>query len=326
MVPDAGAFDGPLGVMLGIGIVQLLGGRKLKFPIEVIGFSEEEGVRFGVPFIGSRALIGDADGALLARRDGNGVSVNDAIRDFGLEPAEINDAVISEPAAYLEFHIEQGPVLDTLALPLGVVETIVGQSRLQLQFMGHANHAGTTPMRRDALACAAEWIGVVEREAVATTDLVATVGRIDVTPGADNVIAGSATLSLDVRHPSDVVRSATVERLLGCASHIAARRGLTVTSAIRLDQPSTAMHARLVNMLADAVAGCGYPVHRMHSGAGHDAMILARKMPAAMLFLRSPGGISHHPDESVLVEDVAAALETGAHFIEALDRMEAGSK
>jgi allantoate deiminase len=316
-------------VILGIALVQLLGGRKLSCPVEVAGFSEEEGVRFGIPFIGSRALIGDVGSELLERRDSNGVSVSEAIRRFGLDPATIEGAAISGPiAGYLEVHIEQGPVLESLSLPLGIVESIVGQSRVQLHFLGQANHAGTTPMqlRRDALAGAAEWIGAVEREAVATPEMVATVGRIDVNPGAGNVIPGCAVLSLDVRHPDDDVRRGTVTRLLDCASRITARRGLTVTSEVRLDQPATAMDFGLVSALSNAVAECGYPVHRMHSGAGHDAMILARRMPAAMLFLRSPGGISHHPDENVLIDDVAAALAAGARFVETLDLTEAASK
>jgi allantoate deiminase len=322
-VPNAGAFDGPLGVLLGIGLVELLAGRALEFPIEVIGFSEEEGVRFGVPFIGSRALAGDIDDDLLARRDAGGVSVAQAIRDFGLDPSRTAEASMSTGGlGYLEMHIEQGPVLEALGLPLGVVESIVGQSRLEIRFEGQANHAGTTPMhaRHDALAGAAEWMMAVEREARAVADLVATIGRIDAKPGAGNVIPGEAMLSLDVRHPEDRVRHETVDRFLGCARQIATRRGLSISREMRLDQPSVAMDERLTAALARAVEASGRPVHRMHSGAGHDAMIMARRMPAAMLFLRSPGGISHHPDESVLVEDVAAALAAGVRFLEELER------
>ena len=320
-VPHGGAFDGPLGVLLGIGLVDLLGGRRLPFSVEVIGFSEEEGVRFGVPFIGSRALIGDIDTDLLARRDSQGTSVAAAIRKFGLDPSRIAEDPITG-GAYLELHIEQGPVLESLGFPLGVVETIVGQSRLEIRFGGQANHAGTTPMhlRRDALAGAAEWMGAVERQARSVPDLVATVGRIEAKPGASNVIPGEVTVGLDVRHPSDHVRHQAVDKLLACASQITDRRELTISSQVRLDQPSVAMDEGLMARLARAVEGCGYPVHRMHSGAGHDAMIVARRIPAAMLFLRSPGGISHHPDESVLVEDVAAALATGMRFLEEMER------
>ena len=322
-VPHAGAFDGILGVVLGVALVKMLGGRRLGFGIEVVGFSEEEGVRFGLPFIGSRALAGSLDDALLAQRDADGASVADAIRAFGLNPAAIGEATVTGATlGYMEFHIEQGPVLESLNLPLGVVTSIAGQSRLEVRFEGNANHAGTTPMhlRRDALAGAAEWIGAVEREAAATPSLVATVGKIEAQPGAGNVIAGSVRMSLDVRHTKDEVRSEAVKHLLDSAQQIASRRGLRVSSELRLDQAAVAMDARLIEMLGCAVREGGYADHRMHSGAGHDAMIMAKRMPAAMLFLRSPGGISHHPDEAVLEADVAAALAAGLHFVDQLER------
>jgi allantoate deiminase len=325
-VPRAGAFDGVLGVLLGVALIELLDGRRMPFAIEVIGFSEEEGVRFGAPFIGSRALIGDVDDELLGRRDKDGISVLDAIAGFGLDPSRIGEARACENAlGFLEFHIEQGPVLDHLGVPLGIVEAISGQSRWDVLFEGMANHAGTTPMnlRRDALAGAAEWIGAVEREAGAVPDAVATVGRVDVSPGADNVIPGSAKVSLDVRHASDAVRHHLVTRLLRCAEQIAAGRCLTVSYEQRLDQASVAMDSALLQLLEQAVASAGRPIHRMASGAGHDAMMIARLMPASMLFLRSPGGISHHPDESVLAADVAAALEAGMRFLEELERRHA---
>jgi len=307
-VPHAGAFDGILGVILGVALVESLAGRRMSFAIEVVGFSEEEGVRFGIPFIGSRALVGDVDDELLAR------GVGDAIAAFGLDPGRIKEAEVGPDAlGYVEFHIEQGPVLDSLNLPLGVVEAIVGQTRGTMVFEGSANHAGTTPMnlRCDALAGASEWIGAVEREALAIDGLVATVGRLDVFPGADNVIAGSAKTSLDVRHADDAVRHKAVTRLVDSAGQIAALRRLTVRWEPRLDQAAVAMDRDLMNLFP--------PAHRMNSGAGHDAMIMARRMPAAMLLVRSPGGISHHPDETVLAEDVAAALESGTAFLERLD-------
>ena len=322
-VPHAGAFDGILGVVLGVALVKALSGRRLGFGIEVVGFSEEEGVRFGFPFIGSRALAGNLDDALLARRDADGASVADAIRAFGLDPAAIDEArVTGATLGYLEFHIEQGPVLESLNLPLGVVTSIAGQSRLEMRFEGKANHAGTTPMhlRRDALAGAAEWIGAVEREAAAVPSLVATVGKIEAQPGAGNVIAGSVRMSLDVRHTRDEVRAEAVKHLLDAAQQIARRRGLVASSELRLDQAAVAMDTRLVEMLGCAVREGGFVEHRMHSGAGHDAMVMAERMPAAMLFLRSPGGISHHPDEAVLEADVAAALATGLHFVDQLER------
>lgn len=317
-VRRAGAFDGVLGVVLGIELVGRLGRRALAFGIEVVGFSEEEGVRFGVPFIGSRALAGTADADLLERRDGSGRSVREAIADFGLNPAEVPVAKAStERAAYLEFHIEQGPVLERLGLPVGMVDVISGQSRVDLTFDGASSHAGTTPMadRRDALAGAAEWIAAVERHALVSPGLVATVGRIDAQPGSTNVIAGRCIASLDVRHADDAARTAAVDALVLLARESAGRRGLSMAARTHLDQPAVPMDRELVERLAHAVELCGLPRHVLASGAGHDAMILAGCMPAAMLFLRSPGGISHHPDESVLVDDVAAALEVGERFL-----------
>ena len=297
-VPHAGAFDGILGVMIGIA---LSGAGLPACALEVVGFSEEEGVRFGTPFIGSRALAGDPV---------TGPAVLDAIREFGLDPAGLPGAAISpDVGGYLEFHIEQGPVLESLDLPLGVVETIVGQSRYRVRFTGKANHAGTTPMhlRHDALAGAAEWIGLVEREG-------GTVGRIAAEPGVANVIAGTARASLDVRHARDGERRRMTECILGGAREIALRRGLSVEWEQKLDQPAVDLECEA---LERAVEAAGYTVHRMVSGAGHDAMILAPKVPAALLFLRSPGGISHHPDENVLPADVEAALAAGAKYLEA---------
>ena len=318
-VPNAGAFDGILGVVLGIALVEALGGRRLPFGIEVIGFSEEEGVRFGVPFIGSRAFIGDIDAGLLAK-------IADAIETFGLDPARISEARAAEEAlGYLEFHIEQGPVLEHLDSPLAVVDAIAGQSRFEVCFHGQANHAGTTPMtlRRDALAAAAEWITNVEHEARMVAGAVATVGRLEASPGASNVISGSARASLDVRHACDADRLRLTTRLLQAAERIASGRCLRVSWDERLDQPAVAMNPDLASLLENAVAAAGLPVHRMPSGAGHDAMICARRMSAAMLFLRSPGGVSHHPDETVLPADVSAALDVGVRFLEALERRHA---
>jgi allantoate deiminase len=318
-VPGAGAFDGVLGVVIAIALVETLDGRRLRFGIDIVAFSEEEGVRFGVPFLGSRALVGSLDTALLDRRDREGQTIAQAIREFGLDPARIPQAALrGDVLGFLEFHIEQGPVLDNLRLPLGVVEAIAGQSRMDVRFTGQANHAGTTPMllRKDALTGAAEWIGLVEREALETPGLVATVGEVEARPGAGNVIAGEVRASLDVRHADDAVRLSAVGRLIQAAREVAGRRELTVNCETRLDQPAVA--CSLAPLLERAVEAAGYPLHRMVSGAGHDAMILAQKTPVAMLFLRSPGGLSHHPDESVHPGDVDAALKTGLKFLEAL--------
>ena len=321
-VPNGGAFDGVLGTVLAVALVERLEGKRFPFAIEVVGFSDEEGVRFGAPFLGSRAMAGTFDTALLDRLDDSGRSLRDAIKHFGLDPGRIPDAQVTGHAlGYVEFHIEQGPVLENLNLPLAVVDVISGQSRADVTFDGVAGHAGTTPMsmRKDALACAASWIADVEREGNAVSGLVATAGRITVEPGASNVVPGRATVSLDVRHPEDRMRKESVERLVKSAEDIAARRGLRATWEPRLDQSSVAMDAPMAAMLDRALERSGVPTHRMFSGAGHDAMILAGKMPAGMVFLRCEGGISHNPAENVRDEDVAAALEAGAQFLSSLE-------
>lgn len=320
-VPDAGAFDGVLGVIMALEWVRLA--QEIGFPaaIEVIAFSEEEGVRFGVPFIGSRAVAGRFDPSLLTIKDAEGVSLDEAIRGFGLDPAKILEAAIEpEGAAFVEVHIEQGPVLETEGLSVAVVTGIVGQTRLSLEFTGHANHAGTTPMnlRRDALAAVAEWITVVEAFTQRTEGLVATAGKISVEPNAGNVIPGKARVSLDVRHIRDLARNSAVEELISKGCAIAERRGLTFECTRLMNEPAVSMDQRLTAYLAEAVEEAGYPPKEMPSGAGHDAMVMAMRMPTAMLFLRSPGGISHHPDETVLEQDVEAALYVGRRFLERL--------
>lgn len=320
-VPNAGAFDGVLGVALALECVDLARALQVPFAIEVLAFSEEEGVRFDVPFLGSRALAGNFDPALLACTDSEGISVESALRAFGLDPAQISAAAASDDAfGFLELHIEQGPALEAENLSVAVVDGIVGQSRLAFEFAGQANHAGTTPMqlRRDALAAAAEWIAAVEAFAKDTQGLVATVGMITVEPNAGNVVPGVARLSLDVRHAHDAVRCSAISALIANAEAIATRRGLALTHSVSLDQPAVVMDAQLSALLCGAVKDCALPDKHMYSGAGHDAMILAGRMPAAMLFLRSPGGISHNPAETVRVEDVAASLRVAQAFLRRL--------
>jgi allantoate deiminase len=320
-VPNAGAYDGILGVVLAIALLSARDGRKYPFAIEVLGFSEEEGVRFGTPFIGSRALVGTLDDELLNRLDGRGISVRDAIANFALNPAEIKRAAISDDIlGYIEFHIEQGPVLENAGHALGVVEAIAGQSRLQFTFVGHANHAGTTPMhlRHDALAAAAEWISAVEHHAQNISGAVATIGSIHAKPGAVNVIAGETQLSLDVRHQRDEARSRSVDYFIRQAEDISTRRGVHVQSIKLMDQRAVSMDPFLTTQVAEAVRRAGCEPYRMVSGAGHDAMILAAKVPSAMIFLRTPGGISHDPAETVKADDVRKAIDCGLHLLDQL--------
>ena len=318
-VPYAGRYDGILGAVLPIALIRALNGKRLPYAIEIIAFSEEEGVRFKFPFIGSRALLHDLTPDDLARTDANGISIAQAIRNFGLDPDNLSDAALTPGTfAFFEVHIEQGPVLESLGLPLGVVTTIIGQSRLGLTFHGQANHAGTTPMsfRKDALAAAARWISEVEAFPANDPELLATVGSIQASPGAANVIPGAVTLSLDVRHPSDEARLSAVAILVGKAEAIAESRGLTLTTVDRGGQASVPMDSVLREALMAAAAP--FAALALPSGAGHDAMILARKVPAAMLFLRTPGGLSHHPNETVSAEDIEAAITTCLNFLRCL--------
>lgn len=320
-VPNAGAFDGILGVVLGLAMIEELHGQHLPFAIEIIGFSDEEGIRFSKPFLGSLALIGKLDQQTLARTDRTGVSIAQAIQDFGLDPEQLPSAILpSDAFAYLELHIEQGPVLESESSSLGIVDTIVGQTRLQLTFTGQSNHAGTTPMhlRHDALAAAAEWIVATETYANHHDDLVATVGKISSTPGAINVIPGEVTASLDLRHHNDDVRRAAAASLLDSATTIASKRGVKVSSETLSQQDAVPMNPHLTHLLQAATVRAGFPSPTMTSGAGHDAMIIAPHIPSTMLFLRTPGGLSHHPNESVLPQDVEAALATAMEFLKLL--------
>ncbi len=318
-VPNAGAFDGPLGVVLALEALQMLAEEPLPFAVEIIAFSEEEGVRFGFPFFGSMAATGQVVPATMERRDQDGVSVAEALYAFGLRPQNISPscALAPETFAALEVHIEQGPVLEAEDLSLGVVEAIVGQSRFELTFTGQANHAGTTPMRlrHDALAAAAQWITEVERYATNYQQLVATVGQVEVAPGAVNVVPGGVRATLDVRHPKDESRHAAVANLLTKAELAAAQRGVRVSAKAMSKQAAVSMNRELTMALQQGAHRAGFETHQMFSGAGHDAMILAPHVPTTMLFVRSPGGLSHHPDEAVRVDDVEAALATVLEFL-----------
>jgi allantoate deiminase len=323
-VPNSGAFDGVLGVLLGLALIESLDGGRLPFSIELVAFSEEEGVRFHLPFIGSRALVGRVDPDFLATQDGDGISIAQALTSFGLDPLRIKDCELGDGVAgFLEFHIEQGVVLESEDRSLGVVNAIVGQTRAEMTFTGRARHAGTTPMRlrNDAVAGAAEWVVAVERLALDTPGLVATVGDLRTYPGAVNVVAGQSRASLDVRHEDDSVRHRAVQTLLAQANSIAQRRGLAVASKMLMDQPAVPMDKQLCDLAAEAIRDTGIEPLSMVSGAGHDAMILAERVPTTMIFLRSPGGISHHPEESVRPQDVQNALAAGRAFLRLMTKV-----
>jgi allantoate deiminase len=319
-VPNAGAYDGVLGILLGLALVEGLGGRRLPYSIEIIGFSDEEGTRFGVPFLGSRLLTEmPSETSFLESRDSSGVTIRQALANYRVGHPGVTPSIFNpKSAGYFEFHIEQGPLLESRNLSLGVVESIVGQSRCHVVFHGSAGHAGTSPMplRRDALAAAALWITRCESIAAGGVGLVATVGQILVKPGAVNVIPGTALCSLDVRHADDAERTNAVEAMMKEARDIAAERGLGIETDEYHTQPAVRFDPEMISLAEKAVrdAGCGHI--RMTSGAGHDAMVIASHLPTGMIFLRSPGGISHHPDESVLVEDVEVAIQAGLCFLD----------
>lgn len=321
-VRDAGKYDGTLGILVAVAAIERLSasGQRLPFPVEVIAFPDEEGLRFQTTYLGSSALAGTFEPALLDRTDADGITMREAIATFGGDPAAIDQAALREDEAfaYVEVHIEQGPYLESVDAPLGVVTAISGQSRLLAAFTGTAGHAGTVAMalRRDPLPAAAELILAAESLARERPGLLATVGMLAVLPGASNVIPGRVELSLDIRHPEDDARRAAVHALEPRARQIAVRRGLDVVewSVVR-DHPAVPCDPRLSARLQSAVQAAGRPVHVLPSGAGHDAAVMSSRLPVAMLFVRCAGGISHNPAESVDVLDVEAAIAAIDHLI-----------
>ena len=313
-VPDAGSFDGPLGILAAIAVVERLaaGGAQPSSPVEVAAFADEEGMRFGTAFLGSAAYAGLFEPAWLELVDRDGITLEDAVRAAGGEdPRAASRVATPELAAYLELHIEQGPVLEREDLPVGVVSAIVGHTRANVAVRGEAGHAGTLPMdgRRDALAAAADIVLAVERLGRETDGLVATVGRVGVEPGAANVVPGSARLPLDVRHPADDVRESALATLRRALEDVATKRTVEVDLSIAWERSAVELSPDLRGDLARAIAAEGHPVRELASGAGHDAAVLSRICPAAMLFVRCAGGISHDPREAVDEDDVAVALD-----------------
>src|SRR3954447_1969892 len=315
-VRDAGRYDGMLGVLGALACAEAAGPG----PLEVIAFADEEGVRFGTAYLGSAAVAGRFDPQWLGRRDESGVAMEEALRAFGGDPSALPSAR-RDVAAYVEVHIEQGPVLEARGVPVAVVGAIAGQTRARVEFRGAAGHAGTVPMklRRDALVAAAEWIVALETAAV--DGLVATVGEVAVAPGASNVIPRRVELSLDVRHVSDRAREEACRMLRDRAEAIASARGLRATFAQLQSTPAVTCDPALTASLAASVRAAGYPELRLVSGEGHDAAMISSVAPVAMLFVRCAGGVSHSPAESVSVADVAVAIDVMDRFVSSvLDR------
>lgn len=333
-VHDAGRYDGILGIMLGIETVSALNdaGRRLPFAIEVIAFGDEEGSRFPASMVCSRALGHGVDPASLALADERGVTLSQALTDFGLDPAKADQArrKPGDILAYLETHIEQGPVLEAEGLAVGTVTAIAAQLRMRATFKGMAGHAGTTPMRlrQDALAGAAEAILAVEKIATdgakdGESDLVGTVGRIVPLTGAFNVIVGGCEIGIDLRAGDREVRNAAAVKVCAELEAIAMRRGLTVEIAQVQDLSGCPCDPHLSDLLGVSLQGLGLPDYRLLSGAGHDAMVLGDLAPVCMLFIRTPGGISHNAAESVDPADAGIAAAAMIAFAEALAKEQA---
>ncbi len=322
-VRDAGKWDGPLGLITAISCVAKLnrGALRLPFAIEVMGFADEEGVRFASTLLGSRAVAGTFNESVLGTRDKSGISMRDALVKFGLDPDHIGAAarIRSELLAYVELHIEQGPVLETRNVPVGVVTAIAGATRLAARLTGMAGHAGTVPMtmRHDALAGAAECISKIEQ--LCLTDhggLVGTVGYIHATPGATNVIAGQAHFTIDMRAPTDTHRKKAVSDIVRQIEVIAKRRKLQLQLDVTHENRTVPCASWLKTQVAEAVAAEGYPVFELPSGAGHDGMAMVDIADIGMIFVRCRGGISHHPDEHVDVADADAGARVLLRLIE----------
>lgn len=314
-VIDAGRFDGTLGVILGLAAVEVVrqSDIDLGFDVHVVGFSEEEGVRFKFPFIGSLGVVGQLTPKFLQQLDSNRISMKDALADFGCEVECIADADYSgRPlAGFMEAHIEQAERLHDENVAVGVVNAIAGQTRATIVLEGLAGHAGTVPhdRRRDALAAAAELLLEIESIGQQTEGLFATVGNIDVSPGLTNVISGRTELRLDLRHELDHVREQAFAEIKKSIEAVAVSRNIESELTLVQHTPATQMDHDLVANVKEAIEDSELPVKTMVSGAGHDAMIMAQIAPSCMLFVRCRDGVSHHPDEFVEPEDVCVALQ-----------------
>ncbi len=312
-IPNAGKYDGIVGVLAGIELVALLNAKStaLPFHLDIVGFADEEGVRFGKTLLGSAAIAGGWQPEWQTLADADGITMAQAFSTFGLVAEDVHRATLNPEAllGYWELHIEQGPVLEEQGLAVGIVTGIAGARRFNITVTGHAGHAGTVPMtlRQDATVGAAEMVQTIEQLAI-DHGLVATVGQFAVKPGGVNVIAGQAVFSLDIRSDDDALRDRVVEKITSAIQAIAARRKLTVS----LEQTHAANavlcdHAfrQLFSLACQQMTASSFS---LVSGAGHDAMAVASICPVAMLFMRCKKGISHHPDESITVEDTAVAL------------------
>jgi allantoate deiminase len=317
-VRDAGRYDGNYGALAALAVVEALSaaGERLEHAIEIVAFGDEEGVRFRSTLTGSRALAGAYLEDALDQRDAGGVVMRDALKAFGGDPDKAGSIRANTVAAFVEAHIEQGPVLEAEGLPLGVVTAINGATRLEAGVDGMAGHAGATPMslRRDALTATAEMALAIETRARLETDLVATVGRLEVWPGATNVIPGHVQFSIDLRAPDDERRAAALADIKTRIDAIATARGVSASLAKTHEANAFVCDPQIVAGIARAVEQLGVQPRPLPSGAGHDTMVMGGLCPAGILFVRCKGGVSHNPLESITVEDCAFGLAALIRF------------
>ncbi len=322
-VRNAGRYDGPLGVLVAIAALERLRDEPLPVAAEVVCFADEEGLRYRSSYLASRAFAGLLPPGELEETDDDGVSLADAISAMGGDPSRIGEATRPRDglAGYLEVHIEQGPVLEAEDVPVGIVTAIAGQSRGFVELVGRAGHAGNTPLalRRDALCGAAELVLAVEEAMRLEPGLVATVGRLDVSPNVGNVIPGGVTLSYDVRHQDDARLRDGIDALRSRATGICERRGLGLEWRHLQDHPAVPMAPHLRSRLRRSVEELGLRALELPSGAGHDAVSIAHLTDVSMLFVRCRGGVSHHPDESVRADDVGIAIDVVERFLRTVD-------
>lgn len=320
-VINAGKFDGPLGVIMGIDLLEevIKLNTALPFNIELVAFSDEEGVRFHSTYLGSKVLAGSFDKTLLTKKDSAGIYLKEVIQSMEKDYSRIEDDVIKkdEWLGYFEVHIEQGPVLYESNIPVAVVTGIAGQKRVEVTFKGMAGHAGTVPMnmRNDALCCAAEFVLETEKLALAREKIVATVGKLNITNAASNVIPGEVVCSVDIRSADEQVLSSAYEALQTLCKTICEKRDIDYHWNLIQSTKPVACNQQLNNLLAQSIKDANFQVIELVSGAGHDAVPISEVSPVTMLFVRCYKGISHHPLENVEQEDIAAAIKVSDNFI-----------
>lgn len=322
-VVNAGKFDGPLGVIMGIDLVENIQTTDLPFSIEIIAFSDEEGVRFHTTFLGSNVVTGNFDTTLLDKKDANGISLSEVIVTNGGDPAKLwQDAIVKENwLGYYEMHIEQGPVLYEKNIPAAVVTAIAGQKRIEVIFTGFAGHAGTVPMdmRQDALAAAAVCILAIERFGLENKDnIVATVGKLDVHHAASNVIPGKVICSIDLRSASATYLEQAYKTIYEICTTICKARNIGIEWNLIQQTAPVICDKNLTNLLSRSIQDTGHSLVELVSGAGHDAMAIAIVAPVSMLFIRCYKGISHNPLENTEMVDIAEAIKVSDNFIQHL--------